>query len=247
MPFLKFELGEDPEAQHERANNSIPLLSGNEPSLEPLVDEDEDGNINLWRVFFHLLQESKSQWPDSIGNFIDPTPNEALPRRFVDFNRPVKEQLIKCHLRRCLNTYLAYRERPLGSPVPQAEMCYVWASVTFHGRVLGDIRESFKVTSSACVQANSTRKSSYVQFLQGETIASGEVSLFFTVEHYGMRYLAYVQNWELEYDGEFITKKCTGPYKVIDALMLIKTLVGLVQRGSNLYIVFGNRPATRDA
>jgi len=179
MPFLKLELEGEPEA-HEQANNSIPLLSGNEPSLEPLVDEDEDGNINLWRVFFHLLQESKSQWPDSIGNFIDPTPNETLPRRLVDFNRPVKEQRIKSHLRRCLNAYLACGERPLGSPVPQADTCYVWASATFHGRVLGDMRESFKVTSSACVRANSTRNSSYVQFLREETIAFGEVSLFFT-------------------------------------------------------------------
>jgi len=69
------------------------------------------------------------------------------------------------------------------------------------------MRESFKVTSSAYVRANSTRNSSYVQFLRGEMIAFGEVSLFFTVEHYGTRwYLAYVQNWELEYDGEFITK-----------------------------------------
>ena len=175
------------------------------------------------------------------------TPNETLPRRLVDFNRPVKEQRIKSHLRRCLNAYLACGERPLGYPVPQADTCYVWASATFHGRVLGDMRESFKVTSSACVRANSTRNSSYVQFLREETIAFGEVSLFFTVEHYGTRrYLAYVQNWELEYDGEFITKKCTGSYEVIDALTSIRALIGLVQRGSNLYIVFGNRPATRE-
>jgi hypothetical protein len=227
MPYIRLELETDhDEDASDIENKSIYAVDEMDANdNENLIDEDEDGTANLWRLYINLLKENV------------PNPTESDSVEDFCFNEPSRRLEINAHLRRCLNAYFSSYDDDDGTTGDKVKRCLVWPSCNF---------KSFKVVAANGERANSTRKSSYIQFQTPLSldVQYGEVKYFLTFcRSNTTHHLAYVEEWILTESNGFVVKSRTQTrLRVIDARKDVRNLVGLVKYGNDQYIVLRDGP-----
>jgi hypothetical protein len=232
MPYIRLELetdhDEDASDIENKSIHAVDEMDANEN--ENLIDEDEDGTANLWKLYINLLKEN-------VPNF---TESNSLRNEVSDefcFNEPSRRLEINAHLRRCLNAYFSSYDDDDGTTGDKVKRCLVWPSCNF---------KSFKVVAANGERANSTRKSSYIQFQTPLSldVQYGEVKYFLTFcRSNTTHHLAYVEEWILTERNGFVVKSRTQTrLQVIDARKDVRNLVGLVKYGNDQYIALRDGP-----
>ncbi|KAA8895389.1 hypothetical protein FN846DRAFT_911843 [Sphaerosporella brunnea] len=195
MPYRHLELETDrDEDASDIENKSIYAVHEMDANdNENLIDKDDDGTANLWRLYINLLQENVSKSTE-----LNSQRNEDF-QEFC-FNKPSRRLQINSPLRRCLNAYFSSYNDGHGTTGDNTKRCLVWPSCKF---------KSLKVVAANRERANSTQKSSYIQFQTPLSLDAQyrEVKYFLMFCRLNTTYhLAYVEALILTESNVFVVK-----------------------------------------